>query len=159
MTTTASDTPTALPRARQQAGGEQFVSFRLGQEEYGVEIRKVREIILLGDITRVPQAPPYVKGLINLRNTVIPIVDLRRRFGMESQAPTHDTRIIVVNIRGKTVGLIVDGVSEVFRFPRDQIAPPPPTVIGADRPFLTGIVQLDRRLVILLDIDQVLGDD
>ena len=92
---------------RQRSAGEgigsmQLVSFRLAQEEYGIEITKVQEIILMGEITRVPQTPDYIKGLINLRNTVIPIVDLRLRFGLEQEPAGDETRIMVVNVQGKT---------------------------------------------------------
>lgn len=137
----------------------QLVSFRLDQEEYGIEITRVQEIILIGEITRVPQTPAHIKGLINLRSTVIPIVDLRTRFGMKTGPNTDETRIMVVNVRQKTVGIIVDAVSEVLRVARDQIAPPPPTVAGLGRDYLTGLAKLDKRLLILLDLDRILGDE
>jgi purine-binding chemotaxis protein CheW len=137
----------------------QLVSFRLAQEEYGIEITKVQEIILMGEITRVPQTPDYIKGLINLRSTVIPIVDLRLRFGLAEEPATDETRIMVVNVAGKTIGIIVDAVSEVLRITKDQIAPPPPTVAGLGREYLTGLVKLEHRLLILLDIDKILGRD
>jgi purine-binding chemotaxis protein CheW len=143
-------------RHQEPAGTVQLVSFRLAQEEYGIEITKVQEIILLGEITRVPQTPEYIKGLINLRNMVIPIVDLRLRFGLPQGEPTGDTRIMVINVHGKTIGMIVDAVSEVLRVARDQIVPPPPTVTGLGREYLTGLVRLEHRLLILLDIDYLL---
>jgi purine-binding chemotaxis protein CheW len=148
---------------RQQNAGEgigsmQLVSFRLAQEEYGIEITKVQEIILMGEITRVPQTPDYIKGLINLRNTVIPIVDLRLRFGLDQEPVGDETRIMVVNVQGKTIGIIVDAVSEVLRISGDQIAPPPPTVAGLGQEYLTGLVKLDKRLLIMLDIDKILTE-
>jgi purine-binding chemotaxis protein CheW len=139
-------------------GTMQLVSFRLAQEEYGIEITKVQEIILMGEITRVPQTPDYIKGLINLRNTVIPIVDLRLRFGLVQENVTDETRIMVVNVCGKTLGIIVDAVSEVLRISHEQIAPPPPTVAGLGHEYLTGLVKLPNRLLILLDIDKILGE-
>ncbi|WP_222434890.1 chemotaxis protein CheW [Blastopirellula retiformator] len=138
------------------ANSMQLVSFRLAQEEYGIEITRVQEIILMGEITRVPQTPDFIKGLINLRNTVIPIVDLRRRFGQPEEKMTDETRIMVMNVSGKTIGIIVDAVSEVLRIGKDQIAPPPPTVAGLDRDYLTGLVKLEKRLLILLDMDKIL---
>ncbi len=159
MAAATHEAPMKEKRRAEGTGSMQLVSFRLAQEEYGVEITKVQEIILVGEITRVPQTPPYVKGLINLRNTVIPIVDLRLRFGLAQEEATDETRIMVVNVAGKTIGIIVDAVSEVLRISREQIAPPPPTVAGPGREYLTGLVRLDKRLLILLDIDKILGQE
>lgn len=145
-------------RQADSQGTIQVVSFRLAHEEYGVEITKVQEIILIGDITRVPQTATYIKGLINLRSTVIPIVDLRLRFGMTEQPPTEETRIMVMNVGGKTIGIVVDAVSEVLRITKDQVAPPPATVSGVGREYITGLAKLDQRLLILLDIDRLLTD-
>lgn len=136
----------------------QLVSFRLADEEYGIEITKVQEIILLGEVTRIPQSPVFIKGLINLRSTVIPIIDLRLRFGLQEQSKTDEARIMVVNVRGKTIGLIVDAVSEVLRIQTAQIAPPPPTIAGLGRDYLTGLVKLEKRLLILLDVDKLLEE-
>ncbi|MBN2216410.1 MAG: chemotaxis protein CheW [Pirellulales bacterium] len=144
---------------REAAASIQLVSFRLANEEYGIEITKVQEIILPGDITRVPQTPDYIKGLINLRNMVIPIIDLRLRFGLPEAEQTADNRIMVINTRGKTVGMVVDAVSEVLRIAKDQIAPPPPTVAGLGREYLTGLVRLEHRLLILLDVDCLLSEE
>jgi purine-binding chemotaxis protein CheW len=141
------------------AGTMQLVSFHLAEEEYGIEITKVQEIILIGEITRMPQTPDYIKGLINLRSTVIPIVDLRLRFGMPPQEATDETRIMVVNVAGKTIGIVVDGVSKVLRISDEQIAPPPPTVAGLGKDYLTGLVKLDSRLLIMLDIDKILTEE
>jgi len=159
VSTIKAGVPRRDDRQREAGASVQLVSFRLAQEEYGIEITKVQEIILLGEITRVPQTPDYIKGLINLRNMVIPIVDLRLRFGLPQQEPTADTRIMVLNVRGKTIGIIVDAVSEVLRVARDQIAPPPPTVASLGREYLTGLVRLEHRLLILLDVEYLLTPD
>ena len=160
-TTTTQDAPTQHQEndLDEGVGSIQLVSFRLDQEEYGIEITKVQEIILMGQITRVPQTPDFIKGLINLRSTVIPIVDLRLRFGLAQEKITDETRIMVVNVAGKTIGIIVDAVSEVLRIAQEQIAPPPPTVAGLGREYLTGLVKLEKRLLILLDIDKILGEE
>lgn len=158
MSTITEEPAVGRAAAGEATGTMQLVSFRLAQEEYGVEITKVQEIILMGEITRVPQTPPYIKGLINLRSTVIPIVDLRLRFGLSHDETTDETRIMVVNVATKTIGIIVDAVSEVLRISQVQIAPPPPTVAGLGREYLTGLVKLDNRLLILLDIDKILGE-
>jgi purine-binding chemotaxis protein CheW len=159
MSTITQESRVPQQHGSEVAGTMQLVSFRLAQEEYGVEITKVREIILVGDITRVPQTPDYVKGLINLRSTVIPIVDLRVRFGLPETDLTGESRIMVINVAGKMIGITVDAVSEVLRIKHNQIAPPPPTVAGLGREYLTGLVKLDDRLLILLDIDKILTQD
>ena len=141
------------------AGSIQLVSFRPGQEEYGTEIIRVREIILMGEITRIPQMPPHVKGLINLRSAVIPVIDLRLRFGLPDAELTGESRIMVLNVQNRTIGIIVDAVSEVLRISPDQIAPAPPTIAGLGREYLTGLVKLENRLLILLNIDKLFGEE
>lgn len=158
MSTKVAEAPAMDRSGQDQIGSMQLVSFQLDREEYGIEITKVQEIILLGSITRVPQTPSFIKGLINLRSTVIPIVDLRLRFNLREEAPSDQTRIMVVNVCGKTIGIIVDAVSEVLRISREQIAPPPPTVAGLGREYLTGLVKLKDRLLILLDISRILSE-
>ncbi len=137
----------------------QLVSLQLAEETYGIEITKIREIILMGDITRIPQTPHYVKGLINLRSTVIPVIDLRARFGLSESDLTDESRIMVLHVGTQTIGIIVDAVSEVLRVSHKDIAPPPPTVAGLGREYLTGLVKLEDRLLILLDIDRILGEE
>jgi purine-binding chemotaxis protein CheW len=159
VTTALRETPTASSPRGEPSGTIQLVSFRLAQEEYGIEIMRVQEIILMGEITRVPQTPPHIKGLINLRSSVIPIVDLRLRFALPQEPYTDETRIMVVNVLGKTVGLIVDAVNEVLRISPDQVSPPPPTVAGLGRSYLTGLVKLEQRLLILLDIEMLLSHE
>ena len=140
-------------------GTMQLVSFKLGKELYGIEITKVREIILIAEITQIPETPHFLKGLINLRSTVIPVIDLRARFGLPEGDLSDESRIMVLQAHGKTVGIMVDAVSEVLRVKHDQISPPPPTVAGLGRDYLSGLVKLDNRLLILLDIDKIFGEE
>jgi purine-binding chemotaxis protein CheW len=137
----------------------QLVVFQLGSELYGVEIARVHEIIRLQPVTRVPRAPAFVEGVINLRGKVIPVIDLRRRFGLPSADHTRASRIVVVEIGDQVVGIVVDGVSEVLRVKTSIIEPPSPVVTGVDSEYLHGIARLTDRLVILLDLDRVLERD
>jgi len=142
---------------RKDAKSSQVVSFRLGEEEYGVDIMTVQEIILFGLITQVPEVPEHVLGVINLRGNVIPILNLRRRFGMPDQAPEDATRIVVMNLNGRTVGVVVDGVNEVLRLAEDEISPTPPSLSGAGKDYITGLARRGERLLILLDMARLLG--
>ena len=137
----------------------QFVIFSIGEEEFGVEILKVREIIRMLEITRVPRAPEFVEGVINLRGSVIPILDLRKRFGLVSKDNDKDTRIVVINIHNMTVGFIVDSVSQVLRIPANTVEPPPPVVAGLDSEYIEGVGKLEDRLLILLDLDRLLSSE
>ncbi len=140
-------------------GTMQLVSFHLADETFGVEITKVREINLMCDITHVPQSPPFVKGLINLRSNVIPVVDLRTLFGLPENELDSDSRIMVMQVGPRSIGIIVDGVDEVLRISNRDIAPPPATVSGVGNEYLEGLVRLEEQLLILLDIDRVLGGE
>ncbi len=137
----------------------QIVTFRLGQEEYGVDIMKVQEIILLGDITRVPEVPDFIEGIINLRGNVIPILDLRKRFKLGHAEKREETRIIVINVNSKVVGVVVDAVSEVLRISLSEIDAPPTTIAGMGKEYLKGMIKLGKRLLIMLDIDKILSQD
>ncbi|WP_018123562.1 chemotaxis protein CheW [Desulfovibrio oxyclinae] len=137
----------------------QLVTFTIGHEEFAVDILRVQEIIRTMDITNVPRAPEFVEGVINLRGKVIPIVDLRRRFGLESRKHDKHTRIIVIEINMMIVGFIVDSVSEVLRIPSGTIEPPPPVVSGLESEYISGVGQLEERLLILLDLDQLLSNE
>ncbi len=139
------------------ADSMQLVSFNLGEETYGIEITKIREIILMGQITQVPETPHYIKGLINLRSTVIPVIDLRARFGLPEEALTDESRIMVLNVGTRTIGIIVDAVSEVLRVTGDQISEAPPTVSSLGNEYMTGLVRLEEQLLILLDVDHLFG--
>jgi purine-binding chemotaxis protein CheW len=141
------------------ADSMQLVSFKLSDETYGIEITRIREIILVGEITQVPETPHYIKGLINLRSTVIPVIDLRSRFGLPEGTLTGESRIMVLNVGNRTIGIVVDAVSEVLRVAGDQISPAPPTVASLGNEYMTGLVRLDEQLLILLDVDQLFGEE
>jgi len=156
------ETTTDIKNASQGKSEEllQLVSFNIGDEEFGVDILKVQEINRMLDVTRVPNAPEYVDGVINLRGKVIPIIDLRRRFGMARKEHDKSTRIVVVELSGKVVGFVVDAVSEVLRIPKSVTEPPPPIVAGIGAEYITAVGKLEDRLLILLDLEKVLvGDD
>jgi purine-binding chemotaxis protein CheW len=133
----------------------QVVGFRLDGEDYAIAITKIQEIILMKPITRIPQVPEFIEGLINLRGSVIPIVNLRKRFGLSPRELDDETRTIVVNIHDKTVGCIVDAVTQVMRINRDQVQPPPLGVLAVNHQYLAGLAKLDDRLLIMLDIDKL----
>ncbi len=135
----------------------QLVVFDLASEFYGVDIGDVREIIRMQTVTRVPGAPPYVEGIINLRGQVIPVVDLRKRLELVVGEQTNESRIVWVTIHGQDVGVIVDAVTEVLRIPLSSIEPPSSMVSSVDSDYLRGIAKLESRLIILLDMGKVLA--
>jgi purine-binding chemotaxis protein CheW len=144
---------------RQDAELMQLVTFSIGEEEFGVDILKVQEIIRMMGITKVPKAPNFVEGVINLRGNVIPIVDLRKRFGLDAREHDKHTRIIVIEINSTIVGFIVDAVSEVLRIPAGTVEPPPPVVAGFDSEYISGVGKLEDRLLILLDLNRLLSSE
>jgi len=137
----------------------QLVSFNIGEEEFGVNILQVQEIIRMLEVTRVPNAPEYIDGVINLRGRVIPIIDLRRRFGMPRKEHDKNTRIVVVELEGQVVGFVVDAVSEVLRIQRSVTEPPPSLVGGVREEYITAVGKLEDRLLILLDLEKVLQEN
>ena len=136
---------------------QQLVVFELGGEFYGINIAVVESIIKLQAITQLPQTPVYIKGVTNLRGTVLPVIDLRTRFGLETQPDTKQSRIIIVTMGNIKVGVMVDGVSEVLRISDESIEPLPPMVNAVNADFLKGIVRLEDRLIILLEVEKVLN--
>jgi len=146
-------------KKKQDAELIQLVTFSIGEEEFGVDILKVQEIIRTMEITRVPKAPDFVEGVINLRGNVIPIIDLRKRFGLETRAHDKHTRIIVIEINNMIVGFVVDSVSEVLRIPANTVEPPPPVVAGLESEYISGVGKLEDRLLILLDLDRLLSGE
>ncbi|WP_019119139.1 chemotaxis protein CheW [Brevibacillus massiliensis] len=135
------------------------IVFRLRDEEYGVEVSQVNSIEKLEHITRVPRTPKFVKGVINLRGVVTPIIDLRSRFGLEEGDYTESTRIIIVALGELEVGLIVDAANDVIDIPQSAIEPPPEVVGGVKATYLRGVAKLDKRLLILLNLDKVLNTE
>lgn len=133
----------------------QLVTFKLGSEEFGVDILKVQEIIKMMNVTKIPNAPVFIEGVINLRGKIIPIVDLRKRLGFEDHEFDKSTRIIVVELDGLVLGFIVDSVSEVLRIPEDTIEPPPSMVAGIESEYIEGVGKLDDRLLILLELKKI----
>ena len=136
---------------------EQLVIFRLGEDYFAMFITHVNEIIRLQKITPVPRAPEFVEGVTNLRGRVIPVIDLRKRFGLSPRQDGRFARIIVVDHEGKLMGMMVDGVDEVLTVPLSAIEPPDEMVVSVDSQFLAGIVRIGDRLIILLDQEQVLS--
>ncbi len=145
--------------AMQGQDERQLVVFDLADEAYGVNIGSVREIIRMQEITRVPRTPDYVEGVINLRGKVIPVIDMRKRFGFPAAERTKDTRIVVIDIGGADIGATVDAVSEVLRLSSDSIEPPMAVITTADSDYLLGIAKLETRLIILLDLQRALAAD
>ena len=154
MTQATLDTPVKMAKAGK------YLAFALGKEEYGLEILKVREIIGFMEVTAVPRTPDYVKGVINLRGKVIPVVDLRTKFGMEAVPRTQENCIIVVEIladgRKLSMGIVVDRVCEVLDIPGDKIQEPPSFGTTVDTSFIMGMGKIGHSVKILVDIDKVL---
>jgi purine-binding chemotaxis protein CheW len=138
---------------------EQFLSFALGDEQYGIEILKVQEIKGYSGITPIPNTPAHVRGVMNLRGTVIPVVDLRAKFSLEPRAYDKFTVIIVVTVGAKIMGLVVDSVSDVLDIARSDVRPTPDLGRREDTRFISGMANVGDRLVVLLDIDTLLAED
>lgn len=134
----------------------QFVTCRIAQEEFALDVLSVQEINRMVEVTRVPKAPYFVEGVINLRGRIIPVLDLRRRFGLPTSDRTDDSRIMVVLVRQRMVGLIVDEVVEVLRLPKVMIEPPPSVGNSAGAEFTQGVGRIDDRLLIVLDLNRLL---
>ena len=145
--------------AKVQLSGKtlQVVTFALANEEYGVDIAQVQEINRMVAITHVPRAPQFMEGVINLRGQLIPIIDLRARFGMSHAERTKNTRIVVTEIGSKRVGMVVDSVSEVLRIPVEQIEDAPDLVAGVETEYIRGVGKVGDRLIIMLDLTRVIS--
>lgn len=137
---------------------KQYVIFKLGSEEYGVDIMRVKEISEFKESTKVPNSPYFVDGIINLRGEIIPIINLKKRFNIESEGINSDTRIIVINLNEKNVGFVVDEASQVLRINDEDIDPAPEIIAGVDRQYINGVGKIDDKIVILLDLEKILSD-
>ena len=144
-----------LSNLKEQPGEFHLVTFNLG-EEYGVPINQVQEIVRIGSITMVPNSPPYMEGVINLRGRVLPVLNLRKKLKLSSGATGKDSRIVVTEVGSKVIGLLVDAVSHVIKVPSEFVETAPEEVLEVDTDYITGVGKLQNRLVILLDIEKLL---
>jgi purine-binding chemotaxis protein CheW len=138
---------------------EHLVTFFLAQEEYGVDVRLVQEIIRVADITQVPRAPEFIRGVINLRGRIIPVVDLKRRLALGVVEASRVARIVVVKVRDRLTGLLVDGASQVLKVPVSTIEAAPEEVVEIDVNYIRGVAKLEKRLIILVDLNKILAPD
>ena len=138
--------------------GEQFVTFSLANEEYGVDIMKVQEIIGYQGFTKIPNLPPFIKGVLNLRGTVVPVIDLRAKFALEEKEYNKFTVIILLSVLGRIMGMIVDAISDVVSFDDDKIEETPNFGSQIQTKFIKGMGKRDGNFTILLDIDKVMND-
>ncbi|MBA4384726.1 MAG: chemotaxis protein CheW [Anaerolinea sp.] len=138
---------------------KQLVIFELGSENFGIDISSVESIVKIQEITKIPQSLEYVEGITNFRGSVLPVIDLHKRFGMRAHQRTREVRIVVTNVGEVKVGMIVSAVSEVITIDDSVIEPPPPMINNVNSEFIVGIVKIEKQLVILLDLVRVLSQD
>ena len=138
---------------------EHLATFFLDREEYGVDVRQVQEIRRMSEITGVPRAPDFIRGVINLRGRILPVLDLRRKLGLGEVEPGRATRIVVVRVKERLLGLMVDGASQVLKVEVSRIEPPPPEVLEKGGDYIRGVAKLDDRLVILVDLERLLAHE
>lgn len=141
------------------ADGQEFLSFTLGAQEYGIDILKVQEIRGYDSVTRIANVPEFIKGLVNLRGVIVPIVDMRIKFKLESANYNDLTVVIILNIAGRIIGMVVDTVSDVIMLNKDQIKPAPELVGAFNTRYLTGLGTIDERMLILIDIDLLMSSE
>ncbi len=136
---------------------EHLATFFLDREEYGVDVRLVQEIRRVTEITQVPRAPDFIKGVINLRGRIIPVIDLKKKLGLGEVTTTKLSRIVVITLKGRLLGLLVDGASQVLKVPVSLVEPAPPEVVQKGGDYLRGVAKLEKRLIILVDLETVLA--
>ena len=133
-----------------------LVTFVLEREEFGIPIARTREIVRVGDITRVPQAPPHIRGVMNLRGRILPVVEIRTRFGLSPATLTPRSRVVVVEAHGRTVGILVDGVAQVVKVAESAVVAAPEEVVSHRSDYITGVARMGTRLIILLELEKAL---
>lgn len=133
-----------------------LVTFALDREEFGIRVNQVREVIRVGEITRVPQAPPHVRGVTNLRGRILPVMELRTRMGLTPAVVSPRSRIVVVEVHDRVVGLLVDAVLQVAKVPAETVAPAPDEVLSPQSDYIRGVARWNSRLIILLELEQAL---
>ncbi len=138
---------------------EHLVTFFLSGEEYGVDVRLVQEIIRVTEVTQVPRAPEFIKGVINLRGRIIPVIDLKLKLGLGEVKIERQTRVVVIRLRDRLIGLLVDGASQVLKVPVSTIEAAPEEVVEIDANYIRGVAKLEKRLIILMDLPKILGVD
>ncbi|MBE0621957.1 MAG: chemotaxis protein CheW [Burkholderiales bacterium] len=160
MTQTESNGADPQPRSAALVEDTEYLSFTLGQEEYGIEVLKVQEIRSYEEPTTIANAPAFIKGVANLRGTIVPILDMRTKFNLASAEYNELTAVIVLNVAGRVVGMVVDGVSDVLRLATEQIRPAPEFSSSLDIAYITGLGTVDNRMLILVDIEKLMtGSD
>ena len=157
LQTTTSNAPAKGTSAGADIAGNEFLAFTLGQEEYGIDILKVQELRGYEAVTHIANAPEFIKGVVNLRGIIVPIIDMRIKFNLGD--PTYDqfTVVIILNISGRVVGMVVDSVSDVIALKQDQIKPPPEMGTAFNTDYLIGLGTIDERMLILVDIDKLMS--
>lgn len=149
---------TAVQSAVSAQGSAEFLTFRLGAEEYGIDILRVQEIRSFEEPTRIANSPPFIKGVVNLRGVIVPVVDLRIKLGCDLVEYNSFTVVIVLNVKGRVVGAVVDSVSDVLELKREEIKPAPEmSSSSVDTAFITGIASVGERMLILMDIEALMS--
>ena len=147
-----------MAQEKKSAEALQLVVSELSKEEYGIPITQIQEIIKIPEITRIPNMPDFIEGVINLRGKIIPIIDLRKRFRLDQKQKDEETRIVIANIGGQPIRLISDSVSEVIRLSQEDIDPVPPIISHINSEYLSGVGKMDKRIIILLNLEKILSD-
>ena len=152
-------TQTAGSTTSSASNALEFLSFTLGQEEYGIDIQKVQELRSYDTVTRIANAPEHIKGVVNLRGIIVPIIDMRIKFNLGTPSYDQFTVVIVLNIGGRVMGMVVDSVSDVITLKPEQIRPAPSMASVLDTEYLMGLGTLDERMLILIDLDMLMSSD